>query len=410
LTISVPDKNVVISSAYLFLLATVFPVVTIDGKNFLFIAFAILGTCALTVLHYRSFPRKFEFLPLVILAFIVLSSFIGYRETQWISTLYSIFFVLSYFFYSAFIKTDFLKSDYRRILEFIFVLFFFGLVAGQLTVSVVGFVPVSVSGSVVHGWMGVMLEGGQFRYHSFASEPSYAAFIVITLYYSIVRLHGDQSLFRGRNLVYFLMLLYMLFFFRSAYAALLLGLLLVNYLGFNKRSLIIYFLIFSLGLGILSFINQVPGAARIVYIASNFDIANPHYLAVIDFNAYYRIAPFLHYLRIFDWQNVDFWVGHGAAAARHLVIPETFLASQGEFLGGFIPSFFYDYGIIGAALVIVFILRLLPGVISVPSAIVLLMLLNANFNTQLFWFVVMCLALTNYFTRSQTPPAHESIR
>lgn len=359
----------------------------------------MVGWGVLAATYSRSFPKSMDFYLILILFFVLFSSFVNYRETQWMSTMYSVFFILSYYFYSGFIRSYFTVGDYSRALEFIFVLYFFGLLAGQLYVNVLGFSPLYVSGTVVLGRMGASLEAGQFRYYSFSSEPSYAAFIVITLYYSFTRINGNQSLFRGINLVFFLMLLYMLFFFRSAYAALLLGLLLMSFLGFTKRFLLVYFLIFFLGLVILSFVNEVPGAARLINIVNNLDLENPHNLSIIDFNTYYRVAPLLHYFRIFDWQDLHFWIGYGAAASRHLVVPEIYLASQGEFLGGFVPSFFYDYGVLGGVMVLFFAFRQVPSFFSFPTAVIGLMLLNANFNTQLFWLLILCFSIDKHFSK-----------
>ena len=112
---------------------------------------------------------------------------------------------------------------------------------------------------------------------------------------------------------------------------------------------------------------------------------------------YFRIAPLLHYVRISDLADLSFYIGHGAAASRKFIVPETYLAYEGDYLGGFIPAFFYDYGIIGASLILVFIKKLLPGIFSIPTAIIALVLFNANINTQLFWVIITCLALNKFF-------------
>lgn len=399
MTITIPNRSFLISAVYLVLLSTVFVQFTVEGKNFVFITFSILGWGVLTLLYSKSFPRHVDIFLTAILLFMVFASIFNYRDAQWISLVYSVFFIISYFFYSNFISVEATEEDYSRLLKFIFMLYFMGLLAGQLYLNFWGFSPLFATGNMVHGKMGVALEDGQYRFYSFSSEPSYAAFIAITLFYGIVRLSKNRFLFRESNLLFFLMLLYMLFFFRSVYAALLLGSLLISFLGFKKRALLAYGLVFFLGLLILTFLEDIPGASRIIRIVNYLDIENPHTLASIDFSAYYRLAPLLHYFRIFDWQDIHYWIGHGPAASRHFVVPETYLASQGEFLGGFIPSFFFDYGVLGAVLVLIFIFRQLPGILSVPTVIVILMLFNANFNTQLFWFVVTILSLTEFYKR-----------
>ena len=98
-----------------------------------------------------------------------------------------------------------------------------------------------------------------------------------------------------------------------------------------------------------------------------------------------------------DWKRIKDFANIGFPIAEAY--------PNGEFAGGFLPAFLYDYGIFGALLVMGFIFQKI-GFISISSLVVVLMLLNANFNTQLFWFIILCLTLNHHFKREENEALH----
>jgi hypothetical protein len=150
----------------------------------------------------------------------------------------------------------------------------------------------------------------------------------------------------------------------------------------------------------LIFIINVPNFGplfRIKNLIKDIDIFNLHSIQVIDFNVYVRVAPVLHYIKIHPLTEMSLYFGHGAGASKTFVVPEIYAAYKGDFLGGFLPAFFFDYGLFGVVLMGIFIRSIVPKGISVPIIIILLMLLNANINTQLFWFVLFCFTMNKHF-------------
>ncbi|MBY0435687.1 MAG: hypothetical protein K2U26_16425 [Cyclobacteriaceae bacterium] len=390
-----------ILSIYFLLLATSFSAVTIEGKNLLFIGFAIAALTILLTGRWRSLPNNFDFYCLVILLYMTLSSFINYESSYLSSWVYSFFFICTYFAFSAFIREQLDKSSFSKLIELVFWLYFIGLIAGQFYVVFLGFSPEFISGSVIHGKMGVLIDSGQYRYYSLSSEPSYAAFIAVISFYIYFKLQeSDLSIFTTRAAIMLVALVYMLYFFKSAYGVLLFIILFASSINLSRRMLLFLIILF-IGFTGFVLVSDSPLVLRLVKIVQNIELDNLHSLATVDYSAYYRIAPFLNYFRIINYDDLGFWIGYGASASRHMVTPETYLASNGEFQGGFIPSFFYDYGIVGAILISIYIFRLLPKPFIFSFFTVILMMFNANFNTQLFWFVVLSFGTTGFLLRNE---------
>jgi hypothetical protein len=387
---------------YFVILSTVFHFFTVDSKNLLLLFYSFFALVILVIFNFRSFPRAKNQELIVVLVFMTISTLLNLESSKITSYFYSIYFAFSFIFFTSVAYKLFTADDYRNLLKALFIIYFVGLLLGQLYVQLNLFTPLSgYSSHLPHGRFGTLIEDGKYRYYSLSTEPSYAAFIVIILYYSMMKMHhSNDSLLKKGNLPLFLMLVYMILFFQSAFGIILLGAMVASYFGFTKRAVLMYLVAFFVFVLISFFKLDVQAIDRVLAIFQKLDIRNLHSLAEVDFTAYFRLAPVLHYLKTIDLTDFHFYLGNGASASRNLIIPETYLAYQGEFLGGFLPSFFYDFGIIGAALVLIFIGRLLPKSKSVPLLIVVLMLFNANFNTQLFWLLLTFLSLNQFYIKN----------
>ena len=393
--------------AFFILLATVPPFLTIEGKNYLLIFVSILGMLILSAVSYRSFPAKMETRLAIILIYITFSFFVNFENSQVLSFVYSLFFILSYSFYSSFMEKRLTRENYRYLLRTVFIIFFIGLVAGQLFLYLDIFIPLVRTGESVHALMGILLEPTGYRLYSVSSEPSYAAFIVIILFYSYVTVGLKRNtILKGENALFFPMLLYMILIFKSAYGIILIAALIVGQFGFSRKAILVYSLVPLVILPLILMDFKFEAMERVIKIVEELDTSNLHTLANIDFTAYYRLAPFLHYFESSSLMDPCFYIGHGAGASKLFIVPEIYLAyPNGEFAGGFLPAFLYDYGIFGALLVMGFIFQKI-GFISIPSLVAVLMLLNANFNTQLFWFIILCLTLNQHFKREENESLH----
>lgn len=352
----------------------------------------------LSFIWYKSFPVAKETRLLIVFFYLVFSFLVNFKSAQTLSFVYSFFFIFSYLFYSAFMKGQLTRIDYRYLLKIVFVFYFIGLVAGQLLLNFDLFIPVTISGNSVHGLMGILLEPSGFRFYSLSSEPSYAAFIVVVLFYSYaITDPKGNTLFMGENALLFILLVYMILMFKSAYGIILIAALIVGQYGFNRKAVLVYSLV-PLVLLLLALSDyNFEAFDRVVIIIKELDVNNLHTLSTIDFTSYYRLAPFLYYFESANWMDPAFYFGHGASASKLFIVPEIYLAyPNGEFSGGFLPSYLYDYGVIGSLLVVFFIFHKIK-LISIPSLVIVLMLLNANFNTQLFWFLIFCFSMNQHF-------------
>ncbi len=383
---------------YFISLATVIDYFAIQNINFLFLAFAGLGLIVFLISNSEAIQRPGQGFLSFLFFFMALVSFVNYSTARWTALLYSGFFIFTFILYSSFFKQYLSINQIRKLLKIVFYLYFTGLIAGQLNVYFDLFAPLSGIFGFMRGSFGTILEKDGLRFFSLSSEPSYAAFMVIATFYTYLKMDPRKgTLYEGENLLMFLILLYMVLMFKSAYGVVLVGLMVLDFIGFSSTVLFMTLIIF----GILTFLvaneYDIRVLNRVVNIIQKIDLSDPHSLYAIDFTAYYRVAPTLHYFRSADWTDFFFLLGHGPGASRLFVVPEIYGGYLGgEFLGGFMPAFFYDYGLIGGLLVMFFLLRQVPIFFSFPTAVFILMLLNANFNTQLFWYVVLCFHLLKY--------------
>ena len=123
-------------------------------------------------------------------------------------------------------------------------------------------------------------------------------------------------------------------------------------------------------------------------------------LLYVDGSIFVRLGSLIDYLT--DLENDDFgsWFGYGGGVSTGyfgsiwspIVGNE---GARGEFKAlelGFLPAFLYGYGLIGLVIVIVLITKLVVSsrFLLTDCAILVLMMLNANLNTSLFWYVILC--------------------
>ena len=128
-------------------------------------------------------------------------------------------------------------------------------------------------------------------------------------------------------------------------------------------------------------------------------------LNMVDSSTYMRVAPFFEYIEKINLFDIHTYIGHGAGTSAlyfgYLFDEHIDISIKGNLYStlnlGFIPSFLYDYGLIGAIFILLLVVRkACHKFISVESIIFLFLLINANLNTQLFWYVWAMLYLLNH--------------
>lgn len=387
--------------AEFFLLTTTFSFFDFGGRNLLFIGFTVIAGIVIVAFKFRSIPSIGGGLMLLVL-YLILSFFINVTDARVSSFFYSLFFLLSYWFISSFFKGYVGREDYVNLLRFVFVAYFFVLILGQLYVSLGFFPPVfNLQVGPVHDLFGTLYEPGRgaYRFYSLSTEPSCAAFVVVILFYSYMVSNPERNPFHKKNIPLWIMLCYMIYYFKSGYGVILLLVLFIAFL--RKKESFIPLLILGTVALVVGALLQTSAIERVSAIVYKLDPSNIFSLKDIDYSASFRILPVFHYLNHIDLLDFHFYLGYGAGTSSNFLIPLLFGSPVKSYEGGFLPQFLYDYGILILVFLALFLREnAIRGYFSYESIVILLMMTNANFNTQLFWITIVCFALNKYYSTS----------
>lgn len=258
---------------------------------------------------------------------------------------------------------------------------------------------------------------GQFSYDSnsganrlqgLSSEPSYAAFIVAAAWLGLSRLRVIQGSARRASKAWIIAILLMFLGFGSVYAVLLAVLVLAHSVGdIRSKGLRLFIIIVVFLLILMYFYFHVNGRTfQVILAIFSFDTEN---WQNIDGSSYMRFGPTFHFLKSMELFNLHTWIGHGAATSTKffaIFLKDILFSGNAEMALqlGFIPAFLYDYGLLPFLVFLLFSWYICRGPYSRQArGVVFLMLLNANINTQLFWFVLTCIYLSG-------PPVRRKLR
>ena len=393
-----------ILSVYFFLLATVFGPFTYEGKNFVFIVWTFLGAGYLLISN-RKFPLTIGYSFFVLPLYLAFSFCLNISQSEFNSFIYSLFFLFAYYIFISFFKQRMSVKDFNSILLVTLCAYFIVLLAGQIYVKLGYFRGSNITTGITHDWLGTLYEAGRgFRYYSLSTEPSYAAFIVVVLFYAYIESSQTKLSKKGNILIWFI-LLYMLLFFQSAYGVILMAVLIISKTTLRNSIFIIF-------IGIIIFliaaVMKQPAAERVFNLIANVSLSNLENIGSVDYSASFRILPSYFYVSKFNFFDFHSYLGFGAGQSENFLIPLLFDVPMDTFQGGFMPQFIYDYGLIFGFIFLVFLRsEVLPKFISFESFVICLMLTNANFNTQLFWFTITCFALLKFYKKRrdiESPP------
>jgi hypothetical protein len=258
---------------------------------------------------------------------------------------------------------------------------------------------------------------GRMRPYGFSDEPSYAAIILVFSMYVLFKA-GDFKYQKGEFKWYAMGSLAVLLT-RSTYGYMLLALILFVFtiksnILFIHLNNIVKNRVFSLRqvlLGgavsiilfvvLLSFLNieNFTSINRLVTLSKSFTksadqpekaIEN---IAYVDGSASMRILPTLYLVDNFKSSPVRYILfGRGAGQSTNFF---SGIYEGNTTLLGFIPSFVYNYGLVGTFLFFLFFLRLFPRKKSLLLILFLFFIFNADFNTQIFLYVLFTVVLSH---------------
>jgi len=239
------------------------------------------------------------------------------------------------------------------------------------------------------------------RYFGFSSEPSYASFIVVASFYALYRLSRPMP--RRELLLYSLLVLYQVYAFRSLYGYLLVAVVAAAIaLRELRMRMVIALPLIVIGLALCSDYESIllhgGRLARIGHALLAGDIIDVADLDAVDSSLYMRIAPIFEYFRSIDLTDYRYYFGHGAMASTGFLSNEFVThvhPDSGILRAGFLPAFLYDYGLVGGLVVVAWVARRISGhYLWLPLLFFAAAIFNANFNTQLFWYLVVVFSLT----------------
>ncbi|MFK7808012.1 MAG: hypothetical protein AB8F74_09460 [Saprospiraceae bacterium] len=245
----------------------------------------------------------------------------------------------------------------------------------------------------------------------FSSEPSYAAFILSVVYlsYSYLRNHTADK----RMIVLFGKIIMCIIFSKSAYGFLFIGVLILDWVVYLYRSgnpLIQNLIPLFIGIGLFGFslvsanIENESFVRISKFTTAMFDNtvsgkAKMRKLQEADGSAFARVGPTLLLLDKRDDPSFNFVVGEGAGAAGKFLAKFLvgILVDEGRDTvdTGIIPALVFDYGYIGSLLFLFYIWSAFSRLTFPFWLLFILILPNANINTQLIWFAIACFSFVN---------------
>jgi len=336
-----------------------------------------------------------------------------FPNIRYTSILYSIIFVVELTVFYNLIRScrpGTLAEGFKMILY----LYFFNLCVGFFIVTLGLNIP------AIEWIIGVARTNAGNRPMGFSSEPSYASFIISVAFLCYNHLDGHKQSKSTVKLwgVYVLSIILML----SAYGFIFLFINILDWLRHYYQmlnsNLKLAFVIICVLMGFMlikgSSNSQNEALERIERLSSTLSDPNKtteKKLAKLkeeDPSAFARIGP--SYILFWGDQadQHNFYLGAGAGAAGEF-IPQLMAGvliddDDDELDTGIIPAFIFDYGWIGFALLVLFLINSFYN-LPFPFWLSFLMILpNANINTQLFWF-----AIASYLVVSMVKSTYERL-
>lgn len=331
-------------------------------------------------------------------AYYVFSSILNTQASRLSSIIYSLELIGCFFLYYNLLSRNIKLSLYKEWLVIIIKIFFFAMVIQQLGIifGVNDFVSKlsTTNITIEHGLI--------VRLYSLSTEPSYAAITISVCLFSLLKIKRAEQhcrlTYKDFKSEYFMWLifLYQLFFYRSVFGILFFIIILFQLINLKKIGNWIF--IVSLVSYLIFLKIDFTALNRLQNILLEFDFKNIPGLAQIDLSGAIRVLPLYYYIKDFNLFDFHSYFGFGLDYAQnylHEIIPSI---EEGALIGGLIPLFIYDFGVIGFMLLWRMIMKLaITSLISFETLIMFLVMVNTALNTQLFWFVLIVFSINKMF-------------
>lgn len=350
---------------------------------------------------------------LVLLAYILFVNVIQFPNIRYTSILYTIVFGL---------ELTILYNLMRRCRPKVMILACKIIIYAYLGNLFMGFVfdTVGFRNGTVLKFIRVYYSEGEHggRPMGFSSEPSYAAFIISVAFlcYSHLRDHILDKEMAKLAIKLFLCII----FSKSAYGFIFIAVILMDwaiYFYKNGDTLLrnLFPFIAAVSIVLMSVVlsnsdNEIVGRLQKFSAAlvepTHSTKKKMEKLQAADGSAFARVGPTYLLFTAGDEYEVNFLVGEGAGAAgiflAHFLVGILVDEGRTSVDAGIIPSFIFDYGIIGTVLFIIFLINCFYNLSLAYWLMFFLILPNANINTQLIWYCIACFLFVSIIKQTRS--------
>lgn len=368
---------------------------TPQGINYILVGCMCLFT--MSAVLFKRYDSKIERHILFVLLLILIASLRHRESLRWSSYIYSVMFVMSFVAYTRILSDGHAFIGlYRKILVFLIVVFFVVLLLQQCC-YLMGF-------DIINYRAG---DSESVKFNSLASESSYFGRIIFLLFFSYTLILGrerghrynlKQDFFKDIRL--WGVVVYCLLTSGSSFSFLMLLLLLVRTSGSLLDLKKVFYFTAMIIACMLLVNNQV--FSRITNLLTAMTTFDPESMLSADTSGAFRIVPSIIYLGCVDFTSVDFLLGAGLDHTA-LVMPDYVSAlSDLKFAVGLFPAFIWDFGFVATAVLLYFAKKyLFSNLFDVLIWIVIV--LDAPFNTQLFWLAAMLMYTNKILIENSRP-------
>lgn len=233
-----------------------------------------------------------------------------------------------------------------------------------------------------------------YRIQALSSEPSYAAIVVACCVIGMLRLRSASTGASPLDMWRWMIVSFVLLACFGSILGYILAVVALSTMLSRKMLMVCTGLVLLLA----GTVNTTLGDHRVFKILEGISSGDLAHWMELDGSSYMRIGPLAFYIDTASWADYFFWLGHGAASST-AYFGDAFGRLAGKNVEtiqvGFIPAFFYDYGLLGASLFMLFAYLCCKGAHKWQAlALFAVTALNANFNTQMLWFVLAVMALS----------------
>ena len=356
----------------------------------------------------------------ILMAYVLLVNILQYPSIRYTSILYTIIYMIEFM-----ILYNLLRRCKISVITLAFEIIIYTYLA-NLFLGLV-FDTIGLKNDLILRFICVHYEEGEShggRPMGFSTEPSYSSYIlaVAFLCHSHLRNHTMDK----KALKLFIKLILCIVFSKSAYGFVFVSVLILDWVihFYKKGDLLlknIYPFIISIALLGMSIVMQTSENESIVRIskfsAALFDTSvtgrkKMEALNRADGSAFARVGPTYMLFNIDPKYKINFWLGEGAGAAGGFLAKFLvgILVDEGRdsLDVGIIPAWAFDYGIIGTILLLIFLINCFHNLPFPFWLLFFLILPNANINTQLIWYNIICYLFVSIAKARQTIPKAET--